>query len=128
MKEASLRAKHSHGHKDDEMPTTSSHMPLLGEKTYLQKVFAKPHLIQTSINVIQVILSYLLMLVFMTYNYWLCMAVVLGLAVGYLFFGWIKQDVYDNEYCCEFQNLRVITIENDLQEVANMAGPAGLQR
>ncbi|XP_058983146.1 high affinity copper uptake protein 1-like [Musca domestica] len=86
--------------KEDESASSSSRMPLLSEKTYLEKILAKPHLIQASINLIQIIMSYLLMLVFMTYNYWLCLSVVLGLALGYLFFGWIKQDAYDSE-CCQ---------------------------
>ncbi|XP_073820069.1 high affinity copper uptake protein 1-like isoform X2 [Musca autumnalis] len=103
---AQLRAKNSNSPQSicnapaDEPASTSSRMPLINEKTYLEKILAKPHLIQASINVIQVIMSYLLMLVFMTYNYWLCLAVVMGLSLGYLFFGWIKQDVYDSE-CCQ---------------------------
>ncbi|KOB66637.1 Copper transporter, partial [Operophtera brumata] len=44
--------------------------------------------------------SYILMLVFMTYNVWLCIALVAGLAVGYFFFGWRKNTVVDvTEHC-----------------------------
>ncbi|XP_065371579.1 high affinity copper uptake protein 1 [Calliphora vicina] len=74
-------------------------MPEIRQKTYMEKIFAKPHIIQSLFNLVQIIISYLLMLVFMTFNYWLCLAVVLGLGVGYFFFGWIKQDVYESECC-----------------------------
>ncbi|XP_005176686.2 high affinity copper uptake protein 1 [Musca domestica] len=77
----------------------SSNLAPIREKTYAQRIFSTPHLIQTFFNLIQIIMSYLIMLIFMTYNYWLCLAVILGLGVGYFFFGWIKQDVYESECC-----------------------------
>jgi len=70
------------------------------QKTYMQRIFSSHHIIQALINIIQVAISYLLMLVFMNYNYWLCLSVILGLGLGYFFFGWMKQDVYENE-CCQ---------------------------
>lgn len=49
---------------------------------------------------VQVTLSYLLMLVFMTYNTWLCLSVVLGAGVGYFFFGYKRLTTIDaNEHC-----------------------------
>ncbi|XP_072929592.1 high affinity copper uptake protein 1-like [Epargyreus clarus] len=58
------------------------------------------HVVQTLLHVVQSTASYILMLVFMTYNVWLCMALVLGLAVGYFFFGWRKATVVDvTEHC-----------------------------
>ncbi|XP_053613747.1 high affinity copper uptake protein 1-like [Plodia interpunctella] len=58
------------------------------------------HIVQTLLHVIQSTASYILMLVFMTYNVWLCIALVLGLAVGYFFFGWRKNTVVDvTEHC-----------------------------
>ncbi|XP_073820067.1 copper transporter 1B [Musca autumnalis] len=77
----------------------STSLAPIREKSYAQRILSTPHLIQTFFNLIQIIMSYLMMLVFMTYNYWLCLAVVLGLGVGYFFFGWIKQDVYESECC-----------------------------
>jgi copper transporter 1 len=44
-------------------------------------------LIQTVLHIVQFTASYWLMLVFMTYNVWLCLAVVLGAGSGYLLFG-----------------------------------------
>nr|AAM75086.1 RH42635p [Drosophila melanogaster] len=53
------------------------------------------HLLQTLLHVLQVTLSFLLMLIFMTYNVWLCLMVVLGAAVGYFLFCWKKSVIVD---------------------------------
>lgn len=64
------------------------------------KMMSWMHTWQTVLHVVQVILSYLLMLIFMTYNVWLCLAVVLGAGAGYFFFGWKKSLVVDiTEHC-----------------------------
>lgn len=58
------------------------------------------HFVQTLLHVVQSTASYILMLVFMTYNVWLCVALILGLAVGYFCFGWRKNSVVDvTEHC-----------------------------
>ncbi|XP_063831158.1 high affinity copper uptake protein 1-like [Ostrinia nubilalis] len=58
------------------------------------------HFIQTGFHIVQSTFSYILMLIFMTYNVWLCMALVLGMGLGYFFFGWRKSSVVDsNEHC-----------------------------
>lgn len=58
------------------------------------------HGLQTLLHVLQMIVSYFLMLIFMTYNVWLCIAVVLGAGVGYFLFGWRKSVVVDiTEHC-----------------------------
>ncbi|XP_016937023.2 high affinity copper uptake protein 1 isoform X2 [Drosophila suzukii] len=58
------------------------------------------HLLQTLLHVLQVTLSFLLMLIFMTYNVWLCLMVVLGAAVGYFLFCWKKSVIVDvTEHC-----------------------------
>ncbi|KAF9818396.1 hypothetical protein SFRURICE_017818 [Spodoptera frugiperda] len=58
------------------------------------------HALQTALHAVQSTLSYLLMLVFMTYNVWLCLAVVLGLTLGYFLFGWRRNSLNDpNEHC-----------------------------
>ncbi|XP_076258779.1 high affinity copper uptake protein 1-like isoform X1 [Rhynchophorus ferrugineus] len=61
-------------------------------------ILSKSHLIQTFLQAIQVTVSYLLMLIFMTYNAWLCIATVLGLVFGYFAFGWntISSNVNDD--------------------------------
>ncbi|CAG0915922.1 unnamed protein product [Notodromas monacha] len=45
------------------------------------------HLIQTVLHIVQFVLSYWLMLIFMTYNVWLCLALTCGAGVGYFVFG-----------------------------------------
>lgn len=58
------------------------------------------HVFQTFLHIIQIVLSYFLMLIFMTYNVWLCCAVVLGAAIGYFLFGWKKSVIVDvTEHC-----------------------------
>ncbi|KAH8232476.1 hypothetical protein KR032_008082, partial [Drosophila birchii] len=55
------------------------------------------HLIQTLLHVLQVLISFLLMLVFMTFNIWLALAVLLGAGVGYYIFGAFSDKI--NEHC-----------------------------
>ncbi|XP_068160000.1 high affinity copper uptake protein 1 isoform X1 [Drosophila tropicalis] len=58
------------------------------------------HLYQTLLHILQVTLSFLLMLIFMTYNVWLCLMVVLGAAIGYFLFCWKKSVIVDvTEHC-----------------------------
>jgi len=70
------------------------------QKTVQVKMMSWMHIWQTCLHVLQVILSYFLMLIFMTYNVWLCLAVVVGAGAGYFFFGWKKSLVVDiTEHC-----------------------------
>ncbi|KAH8363462.1 hypothetical protein KR084_010647 [Drosophila pseudotakahashii] len=55
------------------------------------------HLLQTFLHVLQVFISFLLMLVFMTFNVWLCIAVLLGAGVGYYIFCAFKTNI--QEHC-----------------------------
>jgi len=58
------------------------------------------HILQTFLHMLQTFLSYLLMLVFMTYNGYLCIAVILGAGVGYFAFGWrTKIQVEVSDHC-----------------------------
>jgi len=59
-------------------------------------LFSRGHILQTFLQLIQVVLSYCLMLIFMTYNTWLCAAVAVGAATGYFVFGWKKTVVLDS--------------------------------
>lgn len=64
------------------------------------RIFNKWHALQSFLHIVQVTISYMLMLVFMTYNVWLCLAVVLGAGAGYFCFGWRKTSTHDtNEHC-----------------------------
>lgn len=63
-------------------------------------IFSWMHFYQSALHLIQVTLSLMLMLIFMTYNTWLCLAVVFGAMVGYFLFGWKKSVVVDvTEHC-----------------------------
>ncbi len=58
------------------------------------------HVVQSLLHVIQVSVSYLLMLVVMTYNGWLFISVATGAGVGYFLFAWKRAVVMDvNEHC-----------------------------
>ncbi|XP_076228158.1 copper transporter 1A isoform X2 [Nomia melanderi] len=58
------------------------------------------HTFQTFLHIVQIVLSYFLMLIFMTYNVWLGFAVVFGAAIGYFLFGWKKSVIVDvTEHC-----------------------------
>lgn len=63
-------------------------------------MFSSMHIYQTLLHILQVTISFLLMLIFMTYNVWLCLAVVIGAAGGYFLFGWKKSVIVDvTEHC-----------------------------
>lgn len=49
------------------------------------------HLVQSALHVVQVGMGYLLMLVAMTFNGWLFLAVCFGAGLGYLIFGRCRQ-------------------------------------
>ena len=58
------------------------------------------HIGQSFLHMFQVFVSYLLMLAFMTYNAYVCIAIILGAGLGYFLFGWMRQTVVDvNEHC-----------------------------
>ncbi|NP_001079733.1 solute carrier family 31 (copper transporter), member 1 L homeolog [Xenopus laevis] len=69
-------------------------------KTVGQRMFSLPHMMQTLLHIIQVVVSYFLMLIFMTYNAYLCIAVAAGAGTGYFLFSWKKAVVVDiTEHC-----------------------------
>ncbi|XP_011504982.1 PREDICTED: uncharacterized protein LOC105367855 isoform X3 [Ceratosolen solmsi marchali] len=51
-------------------------------------IFSSVHLLQTLLQVIQLVLGFFLMFIFMTYNGYLCIAVALGSMFGYFIFSW----------------------------------------
>ncbi|CAG0918319.1 unnamed protein product [Notodromas monacha] len=54
---------------------------------WLKQVMTPMHLVQSILHMVQFVISYWLMLIFMTYNVWLCLAVTIGAGVGYFLFG-----------------------------------------
>jgi len=58
------------------------------------------HLLQTFLHMLQTFVSYLLMLIFMTYNGYLCIAVIAGAGLGYFAFGWRSKIVVEvTDHC-----------------------------
>ncbi|GIY42350.1 high affinity copper uptake protein 1 [Caerostris darwini] len=69
-------------------------------KVQKNRMLSWQHALQTGLHVVQIVVSYFLMLIFMTYNVWLGLSVVLGSGVGYFVFGWKKASVVDiTEHC-----------------------------
>ncbi|XP_036972853.1 high affinity copper uptake protein 1 [Acanthopagrus latus] len=69
-------------------------------KTVGQRMLSPAHFLQTVLHIVQVVVSYFLMLVFMTYNAYLCIAVAAGAGMGYFLFSWRKAVVVDiTEHC-----------------------------
>ncbi|CAF1046706.1 unnamed protein product [Brachionus calyciflorus] len=69
-------------------------------KSYSARLLSKAHIVQSLLHMLQITVSYLLMLVFMTYNSWLCLSVVLGAGLGYFLFGLKRIVAVDvNEHC-----------------------------
>lgn len=70
------------------------------KEPYYKKIFNGLHYVQTVLYFIQVTLAYFLMLAFMTYNFWICLSILLGLATGFFFFGY-ERSMYsvDDETC-----------------------------
>jgi hypothetical protein len=64
------------------------------------RLLNQAHIMQTVLHMLQLTVSYLLMLVFMTYNSYLCLAIVLGSGLGYFLFGLKRLSPIDvNEHC-----------------------------
>ncbi|GFO20063.1 high affinity copper uptake protein 1 [Plakobranchus ocellatus] len=70
-----------------ETDRTSQRTPSLHCAIPFKTLSSGRHLVLTCLHMLQVIFSYCLMLVFMTFNLWLCLALVLGMGVGYFTFG-----------------------------------------
>ncbi|XP_042560407.1 high affinity copper uptake protein 1 [Clupea harengus] len=84
------------------MPVPGADGTILMEthKTVGQRMMSLAHTLQTVLHIVQVVVSYFLMLVFMTYNGYLCIAVAAGAGLGYFLFSWKKAVVVDiTEHC-----------------------------
>ncbi|XP_047229306.1 high affinity copper uptake protein 1 [Girardinichthys multiradiatus] len=82
------------------LPGADGTMLMETHKTVGQRMLSPAHFLQTFLHIIQVVVSYVLMLVFMTYNAYLCIAVAAGAGMGYFLFSWQKAVVVDiTEHC-----------------------------
>lgn len=62
----------------------------IGKKKSRPAILSGGHILQTGLHFIQLWISFCLMLVFMTYNVYLCLAVTIGGAIGYFCFAWMR--------------------------------------
>uniref|UniRef100_A0A1A9ZKT7 Copper transport protein n=1 Tax=Glossina pallidipes TaxID=7398 RepID=A0A1A9ZKT7_GLOPL len=78
---------------------SAARVQYVGEVIHKQppSMLSLSHLYQTFLHMVQVTVSFFLMLIFMTYNVWLCMAVVLGAGLGYFLFCWKKSVIVDKK-------------------------------
>jgi copper transporter 1 len=64
------------------------------------RLLSIPHIIQSVMHILQMAISYLLMLVAMTFNTYLFLAIVFGAGLGHFLFAWRRSSVIDyNEHC-----------------------------
>ena len=68
-------------------------------KKYLLNILSMKHIIQTFLHVLQFAIGYFLMLAFMTYNYWICLSILIGIGIGYFFFGATRESLDSGEDC-----------------------------
>ncbi|XP_019619320.1 PREDICTED: high affinity copper uptake protein 1-like isoform X2 [Branchiostoma belcheri] len=75
-------------------------VPRAAEPSTRHQICNCMHALQSLLHIVQVLISYGLMLVFMTFNVWLCLSVALGAGAGYFAFGWRRPITVDrNEHC-----------------------------
>ncbi|XP_058801143.1 high affinity copper uptake protein 1-like [Phymastichus coffea] len=70
-----------------------------GSQSRVERMFSAVHIVQTALQAVQVVLGYFLMFIFMTYNVYLCIAVLVGSVLGYFLFAW-KSSRCDISECC----------------------------
>ncbi|VDD81782.1 unnamed protein product [Mesocestoides corti] len=58
------------------------------------------HLLQTLLHVLQLFISYMLMLIIMTYNVYVCVALLVGAGLGYFLFFRNQFIIVGNKECC----------------------------
>ncbi|GFS06075.1 high affinity copper uptake protein 1 [Elysia marginata] len=77
-------AKRSHSDPEE----ISNKAFVLSSVNHRSGMYSCRHFVQTILHVSQVALTYCLMLLFMTFNLWVCLAVVLGAGLGHFLFAW----------------------------------------
>jgi len=71
-------------------------------KGYCHRLISKYHILLTITHLLQVVISYALMLAVMTFNSWMFLAVILGFVMGYMLLSplAIEQLEDDDHSCC----------------------------
>ncbi|OAF68499.1 hypothetical protein A3Q56_03623 [Intoshia linei] len=69
-------------------------------KTYRIKHLSLSHVLSTGLTIITTILSYVVMLLFMTFNIWICLCIVIGHVFGFFLFNTLKPNAECAEEHC----------------------------
>jgi len=86
IKELARRRQSPHGKMYSE-----SH-PLVETVRFARPPFcSKLRLVQAFLHVLQMFMGYILMLAFMAYNAWVCIAILIGGGIGHLLFTWLVE-------------------------------------
>lgn len=83
----SVKLNHKDSHDFVTQDSQKSNITNAGQSSYFKNLLSFDHIVQTLIHVIQFTISYFLMLAFMTFNYWLCLSIIVGIGIGYFLFG-----------------------------------------
>ena len=76
----------------------SAEVPL--EEVILFKIWSWAHAVQSVLHMLQVFISFTLMLAFMTFNVWICASIIAGAGLGYFIFCWRKISIVNpDEHC-----------------------------
>nr|CUU99188.1 hypothetical transcript [Hymenolepis microstoma] len=76
-------------------------VPLVQRHEFVWRSYCSlEHILQTFLHGVQLFISYLLMLVFMTYNVYACVALLLGSCLGYFLFFRRRFVVMGEQECC----------------------------
>ncbi|RWS07251.1 hypothetical protein B4U79_06998 [Dinothrombium tinctorium] len=69
-------------------------------RIFYKRMLNSHHIVQSLLHVLQVAVSYTLMLAFMTFNIWICLAILAGAGLGYFLFCWRRFNSVDiTEHC-----------------------------
>jgi copper transporter 1 len=78
------------GHSSPLDPTTPAKLfqKSVNKDSILCRLFSIPHAVQSLLHTMQAVLSYTLMLSFMTFNIYICVSIIAGTGIGYFMFCW----------------------------------------
>ncbi|XP_076454574.1 high affinity copper uptake protein 1-like [Babylonia areolata] len=79
----------------------SSEKAVVSGSNIVKQICSRGHLLQTGLHAVQIFMSYCLMLVFMTYNVYLALCVIIGATLGYFIIGWRRprENADKSEHC-----------------------------
>ena len=73
---------------------------VVSQRGIISHICHHAHLIQTLLHMLQFLLGFSLMLIFMTYNVWLAASTCVGIGLGYCLFGWHSAVPEQSADCC----------------------------